>query len=45
MLQRTLIALGAVTIAGIAVFGMGRRLDRWRKSNVQFDFSLEDLFI
>jgi hypothetical protein len=45
MLQRALIALGAVAIAGIAVFGMGRRLDRWRKANVEFEFPLEDLFI
>ncbi len=45
MLQRTLITLGAITVAGLAVFGFGRQLERWRRSNLNFDYPLEDLFI
>ena len=45
MLQRTLITIGAVTIAGLAVLGVGRSLDRWRKANVRFEYPLEDLFV
>lgn len=45
MLQRTLIMLGAVTVAGFAVLGFGRQLDRWRRSNLDFDYPLEELFI
>lgn len=45
MLPRTLIMLGAVTVAGFAVLGFGRQLDRWRRSNLNFDYPLEELFI
>ena len=45
MFQRTLIAIGAVTVAGLAVVGFGRQLDRWRRSNLKFEYPLEELFI
>lgn len=45
VMQRTLIMLGAVTVAGLAVLGFGRQLERWRRSNLQFDYPLEELFI
>lgn len=44
-LQRTLFMLGAVTVAGFAVLGFGRQLERWRRSNLNFDYPLEELFI
>ena len=45
MIQRTLIAIGAVTVAGLAVVGLGRQLDRWRRATLRFEYPLEDLFI
>lgn len=45
MLQRTLITIGAVTVAGLAVVGLGRQLDRWRRSNLRFEYPLDELFI
>jgi hypothetical protein len=45
MVHRTLITLGAVAVAGLAVFGFGRQLDRWRRSNLSFEFPIEELFI
>lgn len=45
MFQRTLIALGAVTVAGIAVLGFGRQLDKWRRANLDFEYPIEELFV
>ncbi len=45
MLHKTLITLGAVTIAGLTVFGVGRTLERLRRSHLDFEFPLEELFV
>lgn len=45
MLQRTILTLGAVAVAGLAVFGFGRQLERWRQSHLDFEFPMEELFI
>jgi hypothetical protein len=45
MSSRMIFALGAVTVAGFAMFGLGRQLERWRRSNLGFEFSLDELFI
>lgn len=45
MLQKTLIALGAVAVAGLAVFGFGRQFERWRQAHLNFEFPMEELFV
>ncbi len=45
MLQKTLLTLGAVTVAGLAVFGVGRTLEKWRRSHLNFDVPMEELFV
>ena len=45
MLQKTLITLGAVTVAGLAVLGVGRTFERWRRSHLDFEFPIEELFV
>lgn len=45
MFQKTIITLGAVAVASLAVFGFGRRLERWRRSHLSFEFPMEELFI
>ncbi len=45
MFQRTLIAIGAVAVAGLALVRLGRQLDRWRRSSLNFEYPLEELFI
>lgn len=45
MLHKNLITLGAVTIAGLAVVGVGLTLGRWRRLRLDFEFPMDDLFV
>ena len=45
MLQKTILTLGAVAVTGLAVLGVGRTLERWRRSHLNFDVPMEELFV
>ncbi len=45
MFQKTLITLSAVAVAGLAVFGFGRQIERWRQAHLDFEFPMDELFI
>lgn len=45
MLQKALITLGAVTVAGLAVLSVGRTLTKMHRSHLKFEFPLEELFV
>ena len=44
--QKTVLALGAMAVAGVAAIQLTRVLATWRKNNLTFDFPIEEqLFI
>lgn len=46
MTQRTIWALSAAAVAGVAAMQMQRFMSRWRRTNLSFDFPIEEqLFI
>lgn len=45
MTYRALVTVGACAFAGLAVFGFGRSVRRWRKTHLNFDFHLDNLFV
>jgi len=45
MIQKTLLMIGAMAVAGLAVFGFGRQFERWRQANLDFEFPMEELFV
>jgi hypothetical protein len=45
MTYKALITVGACAFAGLAVLGVGRSFRKWRRTNLEFDFPLENLFV
>lgn len=45
MSYKAIVTVSACAFAGLAVLGFGRGFRKWRQSNLDFDFPIDNLFV